>query len=346
MKVKLFTLIFFILLIVACCSIKTQADTKIPTSPIIAEVGLASFNDFDEQGAVSYSGNIDINTAGIYNLYYKDKYGITTTRDVILESAENIKQGIAYTSLDTIIYKNKNIGLDGKKVMYGNSAYFSYINQENTKKYALIYFNDEESEYFQEYEDISIKDMIVYNDCAYVLYEYISAYKTKIGIMIVNKYCEAIRQMNYTSNKEEEAIGLFFKKNQLYIIFNTKSNTGIVERSESTKAAILMEVNTVSLRKESQIKIANNNDSYIISYLNTDEKLYLLCSFSGTEGEYYNTYNRSYVGKMILEYDNYITQIASISSEYNSDDVILAKDGYYIIEKDNILNPRSYAPRI
>lgn len=334
MKVKLFTLIFFILLIISCFSVKTYAYTEIPKYPIIAEKDVANFNDFDETGALSYSGSVDLNQEGQYSLYYKDYNNKNISRDVIVASAENIQKGIAYTSEFTEIYKNKRIGLDGKIVKCDNESYFSYINQESTKKYALISFNDSKDEYTQEYEDIMIKDMIVYNDCAYVLYEYKKTNLNKIGIMILNKYCEAIRLMNYTSNKEEEAIGLYSKKNNMYIIFNTTSNTGVIERSESTKAGVLMEINTVSLRKENQIKISNNNDSYIIDFLSTDDKLYLLCSFSGTEGDYYNTYNRSYSGRMIVEFGNYISQIASISYEYDNDNIVLSENGFYIIEKD------------
>ena len=61
MKVKLFTLIFFILLIISCFSVKTYAYTEIPTYPIIAEKDVANFNDFDETGALSYSGSVDLN---------------------------------------------------------------------------------------------------------------------------------------------------------------------------------------------------------------------------------------------------------------------------------------------
>ena len=267
MKVKLFTLIFFILLIISCFSVNIKADTEIPTSPIITEAGLASFSDFDEEGAVSYSGNINTNNEGAYQLYYKDKSNANISREVLVVNSENATKGIGYTYEFDQIYKNKRIGLDGKIIPVNESSYFSYINQESTKKYVLIYFNSESEEYMQEYEDIYVKDMLYYNDLAYVLYEYKSSNKTKIGIMIINKYCEAIRQMNYASNQEEEALGLYLNKNRLYIIFNTTSNTGVVERSESTKAGILMEINTVSLRKESTLKISNNNDSYIISYL-------------------------------------------------------------------------------
>lgn len=336
---RLATLIFFIIIIcgITCFSIK--ADTEYDLGLIICEQSKANFNDLDEDFVYSYSGNINFNEEGKYTINYILKNGETKNRDVIVASSESIQNGIAYTK-----YKNsidmKRYGAVNGSIIYDGTNYYSYINETyNNNIQACIYYNENDAiKAHNVFESIRIIDMLVYLHQTYVLYQYKESDLSKIGVMIINNNCDSIRDMRYSSNKQEEGIKLLNVNNSLYVLFNTTSNIGIIERSDSFKIAALISINQLSLRKESQMIIANDNESSFTDVCADYDKPYFLISFIGTKGSYYNSYNKLYTGKMIVSFDRSPYVLASIPSAFENDNVIWSNNGYYLMTKYNSSN--------
>ena len=346
---KYLYIIIVLLITIFSFSIRINADgeIKLIEEPIVAEINSSSFSDYDLAYMASFSGNVDGNKKGMYDLFYEDDNQNRYKRNLIVLDRDELKRGLAYTYDYDSIDKTKNIGLDGDICINGKSIY-KYINERDSlnKPYAHVYYQDDYEEHVMLFENIYIKKIINIEGLAYALYEYVdSSNYIKIGVMILDKNCMQIRDNIYPTNKEERAIDLIYLDNKLYVIFNTTSNTGICTRVHSFLSGAIMEINKISLKLEKINFIANDNDSYIIKAQSYNNKLYLECHFSGDNGTYYNTYNKSYNGKMIIEYNQKSSYVlSSIASAYDNYELIFAGNAYYLCEKlkDKILIDISY----
>ena len=332
---RLATLIFFIIIFLSISNINLHANDNIALPLIICEEGIANFSDLDDTNAYTYSGNINFNAEGKYKISYLLKNNENVNRDVIITKKENLEKGIAYTNYKNSIDMNKYGASFGNIVYIDDNSYYSYINEENNNNYhASIYYNyQDEVIAYNIFDSIRIVDIYIFQNQTYVLYQYKESGFSKIGLMLINNNCDEIRNMRYESNKQEEAIKLITLNNNLYILFNTTSNIGIVERGSSFQVAAMIKVNPLSLRKESVSIIANDNESKFIDVCNDYDNPYFLISFSGTKGSYYNSYNKSYTGKMILSYDKSPYVLASIPTSFENDQVIFSKTGFFLINK-------------
>ena len=332
---RLATLIFFIILFLFVPNFNLNANDSNPLPLIICEEGLANFNDLDDDSAYTYSGNINFDDEGKYTISYLLKNGNNVSRDVIITKKENLEKGIAYTKYKNSIDMNRYGASNGNIVYVDENSYYSYINEEyNNNYHASVYFNyKDEIIAYNIFNDIKIVDIYIFQNQTYVLYQYKESGFSKIGLMLINNNCDEIRNIRYDSNKQEEAIKLLSLNNNLYVLFNTTSNIGIAERSSSFQVAAMIKVNLLSLRKESFSIIANDNESKFINVCNDYENPYFLISFSGTKGSYYNSYNKSYTGKMILSYDNSPYVLASIPTSFENDQVVFSKTGFFLINK-------------
>ena len=260
-----------------CTNIKTHASNlDYLNTPLIVEQSKTSFIDLDDDNALNYNGYITFEKKGLYNIDYTDINNEKIKRDVIVTSKKEMEEGISYTKEVYSLEPNKQISLDSDIIFFNDSNNVSYINQmENDKFYAKVSICESNIKSSITLENYMIKDMTILNNLIYLLYSYKNIYN-KMGILILDNDLNLIRECRYNTNKEENPISLINMNNELFVLFESTSNIGLVERINSFNVACLMKINKISLKKDKLIILSNNTSSSYYTHKVIYDKLYLV----------------------------------------------------------------------